>query len=43
MLAKLLANYPFHTVAIHRKFEYPFWYGDRNAALTERILAEFHT
>ena len=41
MLAKLLANYPLHTVAIHRKLEYPFRHGDRNASLAKRILAEF--
>ena len=41
ILAKLLANYPFHTVAIHRKLEYPFWYGDRDARLAKSVLAEF--
>ena len=41
MLAKLLANYPLHPVAIHRELEYPFWYGDRDATLAKRILANF--
>ena len=41
MLAKLLSNYPLHSIAIHRKLEHPFWYRDRDATLAKRILAEF--